>query len=193
MHGRFVDAFTLLPKQRVICGYTTKPLCLRHRIVLESIGSPFITGEREATPMDVVMAAKVFSSSKLIDLTEGGDKDKDAEHAAMMIVDTEYFKQQVNDISEFIKDQALWPEFWNKSSSGSNKDRGVPWVLSIIATLVSNGIEMEQAMTMPESQAVWLSTAFSIAEGSEIDLISSKDLASMEYLKALRAKEASNG
>ena len=143
--------------------------------------------------MDVVMAAKVFSSSTLIDLTEGGDKDKDAEHAAMMIVDTEYFQQQVNDISEFIKDQALWPEFWNKGSSGSIKDRGVPWVLSIIATLVSNGIDMEQAMTMPESQAVWLSTAFSISQGSEIDLISSKDLASMEYLKALRAKEASSG
>lgn len=182
MDGRFLKAFSLLPKQRAVCGYVTRPICFRHRVILTNLGSPFISGE-PPEPMDVIIAAKILSQTSLEFMLSVEPDLHDIKEVKKMVEDVEYFVVQTETISELIKEQSHWPIFWKKNTSG--KDRGAPWILSLICNLVKNGVPLEDAWTMPESQAVWLHATFCINEGAEIDIVSDDDLAAMEQLKRL--------
>lgn len=186
MDGRFLDAFTLLPKQRVICGYVTKPLCLRHRVVMTALNSPFVDGREEIDPFHVIVAAKIMSSHKMEDMMTENPSKSDIKEVDKMIENKEYFMSQITAIYECIRDQAHWPVFWKKTSTGG--DHGVPWVLSIICGLVKGGLSLEEAWTMPESQAIWMNSAMAIGNGAGIDIVSDKDIEAQRKLDELYAK-----
>lgn len=193
MDGRFLKAFSLLPRQRTVCGRPTLPLCLRHRLALTAMGSPFVDGGSAPTPMDVIAFASVVSSTDPAKMMPDEPSDLDVVWAKMMVDDPEVFVEQVQEVFECIKDQSHWPIFWKKDKAAS---KGVPWVLSVICNLVKNGVDIESAWTMPEAQAVWMSSAFAIAGGSDIDIVSEEDMAMMEFAKRLdeeaALKEAAN-
>lgn len=183
MDGRFLDAFTLLPRQRVVCGRVTKPLSLRHRIVLTAIKSPFVDASKLPTPSDVIIFSKIVSSHDMNEMmTQEPDKN-DIEWAARMIEDLSELGNQVGECMGCIEDQAKWPVFWEGRKS--SKSNGVPWVLSVVCNLVKNGVPLEDAWTMPESQAIWMSTTFSILNGSEISVVSDEDRKAMEMLREI--------
>lgn len=186
MDGRFLDAFTLLPRQRVICGYETRPISLRHRLVLKQIGSPFSEGGVVPTPQDVIIAAKVLSFGTLEDMLQSKPTEEDIQWVKDMTDNPELLLDQCSLVALCIEEQARWPIFWNKSKSGS--DHGVPWVLNIVCNLVKNGVPLEDAWTMPESQAVWLHATFCILNGSETDIVSEQDRKAMEQLRELEDK-----
>lgn len=187
MDGRFLNAFTLLPRQRVICGYETKPISLRHRVVLKQVGSPFSEGGVIPTPQDVVMAAKILSFTSMEDMLTSSVTDTDIKWVKEMIDDSEVMFDQCERIRLAIDEQAHWPIFWSKGGS-AGRDQGVPWVLNVICNLVKNGIPLEQAWTMPESQAIWMHASFSILAGSETDIVSEADRKAMEQLKELEER-----
>ena len=190
MDGRFLSAFTLLPKQRVICGYKSLPICLRHRLVLTKIDSPFVEGKVLPTPIDVLIAAKVLSSIKLGDMMPSEPTKSDIEWVKKMTENDVDFRIQVENVYETIAEQSLWPIFWEKKKS--NKENGVPWVLSVICTMVKNGIPLEDAWTMPECQAIWMQSSFAIIEGSDVGIVTDKDLRAQEQLKRLEEKYKTN-
>ena len=187
MDGRFLDAFTLLPRQRVICGYETKPFCLRHRLVLTALKSPFSDGGRDILPTDVIVAARVLSNTNLGEMLQSDPSETDIVEMQRMFGDQDYFVEQVGNVTDYIKSQSHWPVFWSKSGSG--KDKGVPWVLSAVCGLVKGGISLEEAWTMPESQAVWMQAAMAIASGADVDIVSDNDLKAQKRLEEYIAKQ----
>jgi len=190
MDGRFLSAFTLLPKQRVICGYKSLPICLRHRLVLTQIDSPFVEGKVLPTPTEVLIAAKVLSATNLGDMMTSEPSKSDIEWVKKMTESDVDFRIQVENVYESIREQSLWPIFWEKKKS--TKENGVPWVLSVVCTLVKNGIPLEDAWTMPESQAIWMQTSFAIMAGSDVGIVTDKDLKAQEQLKRLEEKYKTN-
>lgn len=193
MDGRFLDAFTLLPQQRVICGYATKPLCLRHRLVLTSASSPFVDGSAVTDPKQVIIAARIISCLTLEEMTSQKPTQHDAEELRKMRDDELYFFNQVESVYKLIQDQSHWPIFWKKKNSAGGK--GIPWVLSIICGLVKNGVSIEEAWTMPESQAIWMNATFAASDGADIDIVSDDDLKAQKKLDELysRLEAEANG
>lgn len=108
----------------------------------------------------------------------------DVEWVQKMTENHVLFEHECTKIIDSIQEQALWPVFWKKKLA--TNEHGVPWILATICNLVRHGVPMEDAWTMPESQAVWMATTFSITDGSKIDIISDKDVAAMEYLRAMK-------
>jgi hypothetical protein len=192
MDGRFIEAFTLLHKQRSICGYNTKQLCLRHRLLLEAFNSPFLSDGLKSKPMDVIIAARIFSTTDLLDVANMKANDQDREWMKKMTDNSSLFLEQIAQVMSYINENAKWPTFWdNKKSKG--KDRGVPWMLNVICNLVKCGISLEQAWTMPECQAVWMHSSLAISEGADTSIVSEDDLAAIKFAKSLKGKEAKNG
>jgi hypothetical protein len=190
MDGRFLSAFTLLPKQRTICGYKSLPICLRHRLVLTQIDSPFVEAKKVPTSTDVLIAAKILSSYKLAEMMPSVPSKSDIEWVDKMNKNDVDLRIQTENVFEAIIEQSLWPIFWNKKHL--NRDNGIPWVLSVVCTLVKNGIPLEDAWTMPESQAIWLQSSFLVASGVDVNIVSEKDLKAQEQLKRLENEVKKN-
>jgi len=112
---------------------------------------------------------------------------EDSEWARKMNDDTEILVEQVKEAFGCIEDQAKWPIFWKKQGG---KDRGIPWALSVVCNLVKNGVELEQAWTMPEAQAVWMNAAFAIGAGADIDIVSDQDIQMQAFLAKMEAEKA---
>lgn len=186
MDGRFLEAFTLLPRQRVVCGRVTKPLCLRHRIVLESIKSPFVNGSDVPSPTDVLIFSKVVSSYDMAEMMPDKPSEDDSQWVMRMTENREALLHNASEAFETIQDQSKWPVFWNNKKNGS-KSNGVPWALAVVCNLVKNGVPLEQAWTMPESQAIWMNAGFAIASGADINIVSEEDLAMQAFLEKLEA------
>ena len=80
-----------------------------------------------------------------------------------------------------------WPKFWEqpKTEGGESRGGGVPWALSVIANLTRNGLSLEQAMHLPESQAVWLSTTFAVHQGAKVEVLTTDDEALLDSLSTV--------
>jgi hypothetical protein len=133
--------------------------------------------------MDILLAAKILSSHDLDFMLDFIPTKEDIAEVRKMVNEAEYYCKQAETVSTLIAEQSNWPVFWSKKSGG--RDRGVPWVLSLVCNLAKNNIPLEQAWTMPEAQAVWMHAAFSVNAGAEVDIVSDEDRAAMEQLKAL--------
>ena len=76
-----------------------------------------------------------------------------------------------------------WPKFW-ESGKLEQRASGMPWIMNLVANLISNGVPEERAWTMPECQAVWLSTCFSGMKGAEVNLLTTEDEEAMAAFTA---------
>lgn len=172
MDERFLRAFTD-PAQTKILGRLVSPFCLRHRVALTSLGSPFVKENGTFRPLDLLVAVKVCAGETIGKLTnaELGEIIELSDNPKKLIDGCIAFKSHMLEENH--------PKFWQKDSgrAGSN---GVPWVLNIIATLASNGIPYRDAWEMAECQAIWMATAFASMKGADLKVLTSED----EYLQA---------
>jgi hypothetical protein len=171
----------MLPPTLKVCGRTLLPFCIRHRVALEAIRSPIITPEKPITVSDVMFAARVLSTYDLKD-TRKPSTLREKALAAWYTLRPDKLAAEVLALRIYFDAQSLWPRFWEKEEKANSG--GIPWQLTIIAGLARNGIPLEQAWTMPESEAVWLYIANCKAEGSKIDLITDEEFEAMEREKA---------
>ena len=180
MDARYLQATTVLPHQDKVCGRTLRPFCLRHRIALEAIESPFLDMEnRKFDPVQVVMAARILSTY---------DKEEMARplsfieklYVSRMAISKNYYSRCVGTILGCIKHSLSYPKFWQKEEKKENKRyEDIPFPLSCVSNLCRNGVSLEEAWTMPEGEAVWMSVANAIYNGAKLDIISTdqeKDL-----------------
>jgi hypothetical protein len=72
-----------------------------------------------------------------------------------------------------------WPKFWERTKKASGGSKGVPWPLSIVASLITAGIEEQRAWEMPECQAIWLNSALAISKGADVAIMSPEEEAFM--------------
>jgi hypothetical protein len=133
--------------------------------------SPLIKGG-QVTPSDLVLGCKVLSSST-IDEVLTKPTFWDSVHYYLMMFFPAYFRYVLTGIRVHFEDATSWPEVIKKEE-GEGDGKGVPWVCSVIASLVKCGVPLNEVLTMPEGQAVWLHITIGINEGAQVDILSTE-------------------
>jgi len=176
--NRFLRAFRD-PSSRTILGKRVFPFCLKHRVRLLSIESPLVTTtEHGITPTDLLIAVKVCAEES--DLRVGFWEEV---RLRVYHYQPEKFADEV---ARFVDHCHLhaWPKYWESSKTSDSADGvGIPWPLMIVTNLVANGIEEQRAWEMPESQAIWMSTAFSTRAGAKVNLLTTEEEEMMEAIR----------
>lgn len=180
MDKRFLKAF-LTPSRTRLLGRLLFPWCLKHRIQLTAIGSPILTGA-EVTPADCMVFAKVCSEEPL----SKGPTWLDRHRVRKMTEEPAHLAACVAAIADHIRQDA-WPKYWDapRTEGGEPRHNGIPWTLGILANLVRNGVSVEEAMHLPESQAAWLSTAFAVQSGAKVEVLTTDDEALLDHLSTV--------
>jgi hypothetical protein len=179
MDRRFTSAFTD-PSNTVLLGRFVSPFCLLHRVQLEAAESPLLRAGADVRPLDLLVAVKICSGERLDKMTW-----KDSWHIAKMTGNKNYFAEQIDRFAEFVLVHS-WPKFWEKKAKAAETS-GIPWPLSVVSSLIANGIPEERAWTMPECQAIWLNASFAISKGAELKVLTSEDEELIEELEKTQA------
>jgi hypothetical protein len=146
---------------------------------MEAIKSPFLTPEnKNFRPIDVIIAVRIM---------ETYDKSKvgysfqyiDKVWLLYLTLNNKAFSRAVGTILGIIMTSCSYPKMWKKEEK-EHQVENVPWVLSCISNLVRNGVSYEDAWTMPEGEAVWMSIANAIYNGAKIDILSTDEEAELE-------------
>ena len=176
MDKRFLEAF-LTPKRKTMLGYDLKPFCLKHRIQLAALESPFALGGA-VTAFDVIIFCKVCSERPFAFSLSMKEK-----FYAFRLKKVSYMVEAVESAKSHMRSDA-WPQFWQKDDQGEGDARmsGVPWALSTIANLVKNGVSHDEAIHLPEAYAMWLSTTLSVQDGAKVDILTTEDEALFDEL-----------
>lgn len=177
MDKRFLRACTD-PSETVIMGYRLKPWCLKYRLWLTAFGSPFISG-KDVTPADLLLALKLCSETRV-----GKATWLDRWHIIGMHMRRNAYNR---DLRRFMSYTCVenWPKFWDKKTSKASNAKGVPWVLQVVTSLIANGIDEKRAWEMPECQAIWYNTAFGIAKGADVNILTTEEEEHLEELEKL--------
>jgi len=176
--NRFLRAFRD-PSSRTILGKRVFPFCLKHRVRLLSIDSPLVMNSTLGiTPTDLLIAVKVCAEES--DLRVGFWEEV---RLRIYQYQPEKFAEEVARFVEHCHLQA-WPKYWDGPKTTDSADGiGIPWPLMIVTNLIANGIEEQRAWEMPETQAIWLSTAFSVRAGAKVNLLTTEEEEMMEAIR----------
>lgn len=181
MDKRFLNAY-IDPAPFRILGRTLYPWCLKYRVRLLAFDSPLATGSRAPTPADLIFACQVCAD----ELLGGRIGWRDQLHILSMMRNPSKFEAYLQAFSDYIM-VPHWPKFWEQSAKKSAGDKGLPWPLAIVASLISNGIDEKRAWEMPECQAIWLNSALAISKGADVAIMSPTEEA---YMASEEAKDA---
>ena len=174
MDARYLNAATVLPTQEEVCGRTLRPFCLRHRMCLEAMGSPVLAlGEKPITAFDLVVAARVLSTydyEQMVRPLSFGERWRIWRLTRNRLA----FISELAKLIGVMLTSCSYPKFWKKENEG-RKAETVPWVLTCVSNLVNHGCSLEEAWTMPEGEAVWMTVANAIADGNKLEVLSTED------------------
>lgn len=174
---RFFNAF-LTPARTIILRKRLKPFSLKHRIFLEGIGSPYLQTDKEISPADLIIALKICADESLDSFSLW-----DRWLGIRMTLSKQFFADASLSFVRYVNQPDTYPKFYEKKEAGSSGEQ-MPWQLSILATLMRNGVSYEAALTMPEAKAIWLSTAFNIQAGAKLHILTTDDEDLIDSLKA---------
>jgi len=190
MDARYLKATTTLPSDVKVCGKRLLPFCLRHRMMLMAIDSPFLDiGKRGFTATDVIKAVRILSTYEKKGINAPINF-MEKWHMIVLNSNRNKLAREVGRIIGVITESCSYPKMWSKEK-GVNKEN-IPWVLSCVANNVRNGCTLEEAWTMPEGEAVWMSISHAIYNGSKIDVLSTDDEDMLDKFDSIinRFKEA---
>jgi hypothetical protein len=185
--GRFLRAFT--DPAKVTClGRTVYPWCLKYRVRLLAIDSPFADDSgRQPTPLDLLTAVKICAEEPLGELTRAEIRIVQSltERQARFLAECKRFQEYAH--------VGAWPKFWttNSKNGASAEDAGIPWPLMVVASLVKHGFEEKRAWEMPECQAIWFNVAYGAMNGSEQKILTTDEEAFMAEQERLEKVAAS--
>ena len=181
MDKRFLAAF-IDPAPFRLLGRSLYPWCLKYRVRLMAFDSPLVTGSRGITPADLLFACQVCAEEPL-----GGPIGWVDQLRIMHLArNPAKFERLLEAYAGYILVQD-WPKFWEQTAKKSAGDKGVPWPLSIVANLITSGIDEKRAWEMPECQAIWLNSALAISKGADVAIMSPEEEA---FMAEEEAKEA---
>jgi hypothetical protein len=180
MDQRFLQAF-LTPRATRLAGYELFPWCLKHRLWLEALDHPILSG-RPCTPAELIFFAKVCAEKPV---GKAGWLDK---WRLAKLSDPIRLNLEIVAAYDHLR-MDCWPKFWekkNEETSAGGRNRGVPWALGIIVNLTRSGMSLDDALNLPECQAVWLSTGASIQQGASLDILTSEDEDLLDELQRVK-------
>jgi len=179
MDTRFIKATTALPAPNRVCGKVLLPFCLRHRVLLESIDSPFLKpDDRSFSAKDVIWAIKIINTYDKSVIHESLSLQ---ERMWMWVLNKSRFNlaRTAGFILGHITNSCSYPKLWTKEENGK-KSENIPWTLSCVANNVRNGCSLEESWTMPEGEAVWMSISHAVYNGAKIDVLSTDEEKELE-------------
>jgi hypothetical protein len=97
-----------------------------------------------------------------------------------MAISQKYFSRCVGIIIGCINVSLSYPKLWEKEKNKNKSHPTLPYPLTCISSLVRNGVGLEEAWTMPEGEAVWMTVANSIYQGAKIDVLSTDEEKELE-------------
>ena len=183
MDKRFLAAF-IDPAPFRLLGRSLYPWCLKYRVRLMAFDSPLVTGSRGVTPADLLFACQVCAEEPL----GGTIKWRDKLRLQWIGANEAKFSVLLEAFSGYVLVQD-WPKFWEQTKKKSAGDKGVPWPLAVVASLITNGIDEKRAWEMPECQAIWLNSALAISKGADVAIMSPEEEA---FMAEEEAKEAAS-
>lgn len=184
--SRFSQAVKTSILEVEVCGRVLKPMCLRHRLILQEIESPLLIPDKLVSPKDLIIAARILHTYDLKEMLSVTATQAEADVFYRLFLDNQEYKRQIDKMSEYMNMQDNMPIVWDKKKNTSS--RGVPVVLACVTNLTRNGIGYEKAWTMPESEAMWMYLANVIADGGDINILTQEDLDSMKRLESMDEK-----
>lgn len=167
MDLRFVKSFTA-PGETRLLGYRMRPFCLKHRLALHAVESPFVTPDKPMTALDLFVAVKICAEKPVHRLSF-----MDVVRLASIKAKPEKFDKHVKAFHDY-SNVANWPKFWSKDKQQA-ASKGVPWILQVISNLIASNFDEEAAWSLPECQAIWYHTAVSIRNGNDVAILSDED------------------
>lgn len=152
-------------------GRRLRPFSLFHRIVLEEMNHPVITGA-PLTPEDLILAVKVLASESIEEVLTKPTF-MDAIRWRLMRLYKPYYDYCVQGLSCHVKESCAWPEVLQKSNSEGDR-KGVPWIANVVSIMVKHGMSLKEVLHSPEGQIIWLYVCIGISEGADTDIMSSE-------------------
>lgn len=182
MDGRFLRAFTDPAAKLEILGRSVYPFCLKYRLRLLAVGSPFADDSGKVPkPIDLLMAVKICAEEPIGELTSEEIRliQKMTDRPGRFLSDCERFTDYAH--------IGAWPKFWNanKKAGASAEDAGIPWILMVVCNLIKHGFDEKRAWEMPECQAIWYNTAYAAMNGSEQKVLTTEEEAFMDEQERL--------
>jgi len=102
-------------------------------------------------------------------------------YVARMAISRKYYSRCIGIILGCIQVSLSYPKFWEKEEKkGNNKIEVIPFPLSCISSLCRNGVGLEEAWTMPEGEAVWMTVANAIYNGAKLEVLSTDEEKELE-------------
>lgn len=192
MDARYLKATTVLPLDVKVCGKRLMPFCLRHRVQMEAIDSPFLDFKnRSFKAIDVIYAVRIMST---FDKVRVGAPLTLREQFHYLLLNTNHDRlaRAVGRVLGIMLESCSYPKLWSKQENKTKEN--IPWTLGCVANNVRNGCTLEEAWTMPEGEAVWMSISHCIYNGSDVQIVSTDDDAMLEDFDNIinRFKEKKN-
>jgi hypothetical protein len=160
--------------------------------MLEAIDSPFLDFmKRGFTATDVIKAVRVLSTYQKTDYN-APITFLEKWHMILLNSNRNKLAREVGRIIGVITQSCSYPKLWSKDDKKGKAKENIPFVLSCVANNVRHGCTLEEAWTMPEGEAVWMSISHAIYNGSKIEVLSSDDEKMMDNFDNIvnRFKEA---
>jgi len=173
MDARYLKATTVIPLDVKVCGKRLMPFCLRHRVQMESIESPFLYhADSKFGAMDVIKAVRIMSTLDKVRINEPLTL-REQFHYFWLNSNRDRLARAVGRVLGIMLESCSYPKLWSKQEKKSKEN--IPWTLSCVANNVRNGCTLEEAWTMPEGEAVWMSISHGIYNGSDLQVVSTDD------------------
>jgi hypothetical protein len=173
MDARYLKATTVIPLDVKVCGRRLLPFCLRHRVQMESIDSPFIDyAKRSFTAKDVIYAIRIMSTFDKVRINAPITL-REQFHLIILNSSRKRLARAVGRVLGIMLESCSYPKLWSKQEKKSKEN--IPWTLACVANNVRNGCSLEEAWTMPEGEAVWMSISHGIYNGSDVQIVSTDD------------------
>ena len=169
MDKRFLRAF-LTPSRTSIEGYDLFPWCLKYRIWLQGIESPLMRQDMPITVPDLVVALQMCSETGV-----GRLGLRERWLGLRLALSPARFERACAAFVAYAHNGDSWPKFYEKKEGQGGASATLPWELAVLANLVNHGVSYEAALQMPETRAIWLSTAFLINDGQALHILTTDD------------------
>ena len=178
MDARYLKATTVLPLDVKVCGKRLMPFCLRHRVQLEAIDSPFLDYQKRSfKAVDVIMAVRIMSTLDKVRVGEPMNL-REQFYLIWLNASQDRLARAVGRVLGIMFESCSYPKIWTKQEKKVKEN--IPWTLACVANNVRHGCSLEEAWTMPEGEAVWMSISHGIYNGSDVQIVSTDDDAMLD-------------
>lgn len=122
--------------------------------------------------MDVLYAVRIMSTFDKVRIKEPITL-REQFHLVLLNSSKDRLARNVGRVIGIMLESCSYPKLWSKQEKKSKEN--IPWTLACVANNVRNGCSLEEAWTMPEGEAVWMSISHGIYNGSDVQVISTDE------------------